>query len=195
MLTVLLYVVVMVVVGAALFAAASAVFGRGEALAPIPPGTTATVLPATDVTGVDVHNLRFQQVVRGYKTSEVDWALDRLAREIDGLRARVAEYERAGVPVPSDSGERYFEAGEFEAGEFEDFEPTDTDTDVDADTDEGAAEEFAHQGDADAETEAIATDAVAARAEAARVEAARTETGEAETGEAEGSEAERGEKP
>ncbi len=76
MLTVLLYVVVMVIVGAVLFAAASAVFGRGgEVLAPIPPGgTTATVLPATDVTGVDVRDLRFQQVVRGgYKTSEVDW--------------------------------------------------------------------------------------------------------------------------
>lgn len=96
MLTVLLYVVVMVVVGAVLFATASAVFGRGEVLAPIPPGTTATVLPATDVTGVDVRDLRFQQVARGYKTSEVDWALDRLAREIDGLRARVAEYENAG---------------------------------------------------------------------------------------------------
>lgn len=107
MLTVLLYVVVMVVVGAVLFATASAVFGRGEVLAPIPPGTTATVLPATDVTGVDVRDLRFQQVARGYKTSEVDWALDRLAREIDGLRARVAEYEdaeheNAAEPVTDD---------------------------------------------------------------------------------------------
>lgn len=149
MLTVLLYVVVMVVVGAVLFATASAAFGRGEVLAPIPPGTTATVLPATDVTGVDVRDLRFQQVARGYKTSEVDWALDRLAREIDGLRARVAEYEDAA---------EYEEAAEYEnAGE-----PV---------TDDGSA-------DADAETEAIATDAVAARAEAARAEKAGSEPGE-----------------
>ncbi len=37
MLTILLYVLVIVVVGAALFFVASVVFGRGEALAPIQP--------------------------------------------------------------------------------------------------------------------------------------------------------------
>lgn len=108
MLTVLLYVLVVAFVGAALFLAASAVFGRGEALAPIPPGTTATVLPATDVTGTDVRDLRFQQTVRGYKMGEVDWALDRLAREIDELRARLDEHEAAVPPGTSDgdSGDR-----------------------------------------------------------------------------------------
>ncbi|MDM7489580.1 DivIVA domain-containing protein [Rhodococcus sp. CSLK01-03] len=93
MLTVLLYLFVVVVVGAVLFLVASAVFGRGETLAPIPPGATATALPVTDVTGADVRELRFQQVLRGYKTAEVDWALDRLAHEIDDLRARLAAYE------------------------------------------------------------------------------------------------------
>ena len=108
MLTVLLYVLVIVVVGAALFFVASVVFGRGEALAPIPPGTTATVLPASDVTGTDVRDLRFQQTLRGYKMGEVDWALDRLAREIDELKARIEEYEVSAetpgddVPVPHD---------------------------------------------------------------------------------------------
>ncbi|NLU62176.1 DivIVA domain-containing protein [Rhodococcus sp. HNM0563] len=108
MLTVLLYVLVIVVVGAALFFVASVVFGRGEALAPIPPGTTATVLPASDVTGTDVRDLRFQQTLRGYKMGEVDWALDRLAREIDELKARIAEYEVSAetlgddVPLPDD---------------------------------------------------------------------------------------------
>lgn len=104
MVTVLLYVVVMVVVGAVLFLIASSVFGRSEVLAPIPPGTTATVLPATDVAGTDVRDLRFQQTWRGYKMSEVDWALDRLAREIDELRAELArtgdDPDRATLPGP-----------------------------------------------------------------------------------------------
>ena len=100
MLTVLLYLLVMVVVGAVLFLVASAVFGRGETLAPIPPGTTATALLVTDVTGADVRDLRFQQVLRGYKTAEVDWALDRLSHEIDDLRARLAAYEDAERGTP-----------------------------------------------------------------------------------------------
>lgn len=106
MLTVLLYVVVVVVVGAVLFFVASAVFGRGETLAPLSPGTTMTVLPATDVTGTDIRDLRFQQSARGYKMSEVDWALDRLAREVDELRGRLAEIEESpdpDSPLPGES--------------------------------------------------------------------------------------------
>ncbi|MEE2033682.1 DivIVA domain-containing protein [Rhodococcus chondri] len=109
MLTVLLYVGVMVLVGAVLFFVASTVFGRGEALAPIPPGTTTTVLPASDVTGRDIRDLRFQQVLRGYKMSEVDWALDRMAREIDDLRARLDEYEATAAPdeaAPAEASSR-----------------------------------------------------------------------------------------
>ncbi|MDX5309912.1 MAG: DivIVA domain-containing protein [Rhodococcus sp. (in: high G+C Gram-positive bacteria)] len=113
MLTVLLYLLVVVVVGAVLFLVASAVFGRGETLAPLPPGATATALPVTDVTGADVRELRFQQVLRGYKTAEVDWALDRLAHEIDDLRARLAEYENTGY----DNTE--FENTEYENTEYD----------------------------------------------------------------------------
>ncbi|WP_420881110.1 DivIVA domain-containing protein [Rhodococcus sp. (in: high G+C Gram-positive bacteria)] len=89
MLTVLIYLLVMVLVGGLLFLGASAVFGRSEELPPLPPGTTATVLPAADVTGADVKALRFQQTLRGYKAGEVDWALDRLGKEIDSLRAQL----------------------------------------------------------------------------------------------------------
>ncbi|MFD6893341.1 DivIVA domain-containing protein [Rhodococcus sp. NPDC060086] len=103
MLTILLYVLVIVVVGAALFVVATVVFGRGEALAPIPPGTTATVLPASEVTGTDVRDLRFQQTLRGYKMGEVDWALDRLAREIDELRGRIEEYEGSAETLGDDA--------------------------------------------------------------------------------------------
>ncbi|SNS88785.1 DivIVA domain-containing protein [Rhodococcoides kyotonense] len=95
MLTLLLYVVIIAVIAALLFFVASAVFGRGEELEPLPEGTTATVLPAEDVTGDDVRALRFQQTLRGYKPSEVDWALDRLGKEIDQLRARLATDEPA----------------------------------------------------------------------------------------------------
>ena len=96
MLTMLLYVLIVGVVAAVLFLLASAVFGRSEELGPLPRGTTATVLPAEDVTGADVRALRFQQVLRGYKASEVDWALDRLGAEIDALREQLARREEVG---------------------------------------------------------------------------------------------------
>ncbi|NMM83433.1 cell division protein DivIVA [Rhodococcus sp. SRB_17] len=91
MLTILLYLIVMALVGGAIFLAASAVFGRSEELPQLPPGTTATVLPAEGVTGADVDALRFQQVLRGYKASEVDWALHRLGMEIDYLRTQLEQ--------------------------------------------------------------------------------------------------------
>ena len=97
MTTVLIYLVVMAVVAGVVFLAASLVFGRGEELAPLPPGASPTRLPADEVTEQDVQDLRFQQVFRGYKMSEVDWALDRLGREVTELRARVAELEEHSV--------------------------------------------------------------------------------------------------
>jgi DivIVA domain-containing protein len=87
---VLLYLVVLVLVAIVLFGAASLLFGRGEQLPPLPRGTTATVLPAFGVTGTDVDAVKFTQVLRGYKTSEVDWVLDRLARELEALRGQLA---------------------------------------------------------------------------------------------------------
>ncbi|WP_309117127.1 DivIVA domain-containing protein [Saccharothrix sp.] len=91
----LIYLLVMVLVAAVVFLLASLVFGRGEELEPLPPGASPTRLPAEDVTADDIRGLQFQQVFRGYKMTEVDWALDRLATEVDRLRARVAELEAA----------------------------------------------------------------------------------------------------
>ncbi|KKE98787.1 DivIVA domain-containing protein [Mycolicibacterium obuense] len=88
---VLLYLVVLVLVGVVLFAIGSVLFGRGEVLPPLPKATTATSLPATEITGADVEALKFTQTLRGYKASEVDWALERLGREIDELRAELAQ--------------------------------------------------------------------------------------------------------
>ena len=96
MLTLLLYVIIIAVIAALLFFVASAVFGRGEELAPLPDGRTATVLPAEGVTGDDVKMLSFQQSLRGYSQSEVDWALDRLGAEIDLLRSRLAAVDGPG---------------------------------------------------------------------------------------------------
>ena len=95
-----MYLLVVAVVAAALFGLAALVFGRGEELAPLPPGATPTRLPAGAVDGDDVRRLQFQQAVRGYRMDEVDWVLERLADELDrveaerdGLLARVAHLE------------------------------------------------------------------------------------------------------
>lgn len=84
--TALVYVLVLAVVAGLVFVLAAAVFGRGEELAPLAPDATPTRLPSREVTGDDVRELRFQQVLRGYRMAEVDWALDRLAGEVDRLR-------------------------------------------------------------------------------------------------------------
>ncbi len=86
-----MYVIGLVVVVAVLFAIIWLVFGRGEELPPLEPGTTLTRLPLAGITGRDVRGLVFQQTVRGYKADEVDWALEKLAREIDELRATVLD--------------------------------------------------------------------------------------------------------
>jgi DivIVA domain-containing protein len=92
---VLLYLVVLILVAIVLFGAASVLFGRGEQLPPLPQATTATVLPAFGVTGADVDAVKFTQVLRGYKTSEVDWVLDRLGRELETLRGQLGTVRAA----------------------------------------------------------------------------------------------------
>lgn len=110
--TALIYLLVVAAVGAALFGIATLVFGRGEELAPLPPGATPTRLPAGEIGGADVRELRFQQALRGYRMEEVDWVLDRLADELDrtgaqrdGLLARVAELESALAAAPGVAAE------------------------------------------------------------------------------------------
>ncbi|MGZ6780372.1 MAG: DivIVA domain-containing protein [Mycobacterium sp.] len=87
---ILLYLVVLILVAIVLFGVGSVLFGRGEVLPPLPSSTTATVLPASGVTGADVEAVKFTQTLRGYKTSEVDWVLDRLGQELDLLRGQLA---------------------------------------------------------------------------------------------------------
>ena len=99
---ILLYLVVMILVAIVLFGIASVVFGRGEPLPPLPRATTATMLPALEVTGADVEAVKFAQVLRGYKTNEVDWVLDRLGAEIDQLRAELDAVRVGAGPVGPD---------------------------------------------------------------------------------------------
>lgn len=107
--TLLLYLLIMVVVVAAVFAVVWFVFGRGEELPPIDDETTLTRLPAAGIAGDDVRSLVFAQTVRGYKPREVDWALERLAAEIDELRAVVLTLQaRDGAePVSTESRSVY----------------------------------------------------------------------------------------
>jgi DivIVA domain-containing protein len=103
---VLLYLVVLILVAVVLFGVASLTFGRGERLPPLPRATTATALPPSDVTGADVDAVKFTQVLRGYKTSEVDWVLDRLGQELDLLRGQLAAVRAAhGVDDAEESDE------------------------------------------------------------------------------------------
>jgi DivIVA domain-containing protein len=109
---VLLYLVVLILVAVVLYGLGSVLFGRGEPLPPLPRATTATVLPASGVTGDDVDAVKFTQTLRGYKTSEVDWVLDRLGQELDLLRGQLAAVRAAhGVDDDTDEPDEPVEGG------------------------------------------------------------------------------------
>ena len=80
--------------------------GRGEPLPPLPRGTTPTVLPASGVTGADVDSVKFTQTLRGYKTSEVDWVLDRLGQELDQLRGQLSSVHAVAAAEMAADDER-----------------------------------------------------------------------------------------
>ena len=108
---VLLYLVVLILIAIVLFALGSVLFGRGEQLPPLPRDTTATVLPASGVTGADVEAVKFSQTLRGYKTSEVDWVLDRLGQELDLVRGQLAAVRAAHGIHDDDAAEHHIDGG------------------------------------------------------------------------------------
>ena len=78
-----------VVVLAVVFVVAVFVFGRGERMAPLPAQTSPAELPDRGITAQDVHNVKFAMALRGYRMSDVDWTLERLALRIDELTKQV----------------------------------------------------------------------------------------------------------
>jgi DivIVA domain-containing protein len=94
--TVLQYLVIAAVIGLVVFGLAVFVFGRGEQLAPLSPRTSPTELPDNKITADDVRTVRFAMALRGYRMSDVDWALERMAEELDRLRAQVAALSGEG---------------------------------------------------------------------------------------------------
>ncbi|MEP6562737.1 MAG: DivIVA domain-containing protein [Nakamurella sp.] len=104
MTTVLQYLVVAAVIGLVVFGIAVFVFGRGEQLAALSPRVSPTELPDTQITPDDVRKVRFAMALRGYRMSDVDWALDRMAGELERLRTEVADLSGAGVDPGSATG-------------------------------------------------------------------------------------------
>lgn len=100
MTTVLQYLIIAILIAAVLFVLAMLVFGRGEQLPPLAARTSPAQLPASDIVGEDVRKVRFSLAVRGYRMSDVDWTLERLAGELDRTRQRLAELEGPVVQVP-----------------------------------------------------------------------------------------------
>lgn len=63
-------------------------------LADVPPDRPDLALPAGPVTAADVEGLRLSVAVRGYRMSEVDEVLARLAAELAERDQRIAELEQ-----------------------------------------------------------------------------------------------------
>jgi DivIVA domain-containing protein len=103
--TVLQYLVIAAVIGLVVFGLVVFVFGRGEQLAPLSPRTSPTELPDHDMAAADVRKVRFAMALRGYRMSDVDWALDKMADEIDRLRDEVARLSgESGGDTHTDDG-------------------------------------------------------------------------------------------
>ena len=130
--TVLQYLVIAAVIGGIVFALAVFVFGRGEQMAALPARTSPTELPDEGMTGTDVRSVRFAMALRGYRMSDVDWALERIAAELDALRAQLADrtpvpvatVEQAADAMTDDLAERRAGTGQAPAGAAEQPDPT-----------------------------------------------------------------------
>lgn len=90
MTTVLQYLVIAAVIGLLLFGVSLLLFGRGERLSALPARTSPAQLPERGIDGGDVRRVRFALALRGYRMSDVDWTLDRLADELDRTQVELA---------------------------------------------------------------------------------------------------------
>lgn len=101
----LVYLLGLVAVVGVLFLVTSALFGRGEDLAPMPPDASPVALPENrPVSGRVVRGLRLPVVLRGYRMSDVDWVLDRLADQLDERDEEIARLRAAVYADPRSGG-------------------------------------------------------------------------------------------
>ena len=82
---------VLVMGGVAMVAA-----GRGQPLSEAYDDRPDVVLPVGEIGADDLRRTRFSLALRGYRMSEVDTLLDRLARQLDGEPPRTAPQD--GLP-------------------------------------------------------------------------------------------------
>jgi DivIVA domain-containing protein len=103
--TFLTYLLGLVVAGGLLFLLASFAFGRGEQLAPMPPGGSPVELPDDrPAGGDDLRQLRLSVVLRGYRMAEVDWVLDQVASQLDARDQELARLRGLLGPRPEQVG-------------------------------------------------------------------------------------------
>ena len=74
--------------------------GRGQPMSEAYDDRPDPVLPVGEISGDDLRRTRFSLALRGYRMSEVDALLDRLARQLDG-----ASPETHSEPSPRVRGE------------------------------------------------------------------------------------------
>ncbi len=114
--TALVYLLVMIAVAAVVFVCAALIFGRGEELAPLPPGHTPTRLPRERHRrrrraggAVPAGAARVPDVRGGLDLDRLATELDRTEDERAALRSRIDELERPRVdeltpPVAPENG-------------------------------------------------------------------------------------------
>jgi len=104
----LIYALGLIVIGGVLFLLASLIFGRGEDLPALPAGGTPTELPDDrPLTAADAREVRLPVTVRGYRMTDADWVIERMADALDDRDVEIASLRRqlaAGATGPPRTG-------------------------------------------------------------------------------------------
>ncbi|MGY1634305.1 DivIVA domain-containing protein [Geodermatophilus sp. SYSU D01186] len=107
MLSAVVFVVVVLVVGALVFLGGSLLLGRGETRPPADPDRSPLELPEDrPVTADDLRAARISVTVRGYRMTEVDWLVEQMAQTLEERDAQLAELrgrlDDRGAPARDD---------------------------------------------------------------------------------------------
>ena len=79
--------------------------GRGQPMSEAYDDRPDPVLPVGEIDGDDLRRTRFTLALRGYRMSEVDALLDRLARQLDAGGARRRPRQDGVPPLPRVRGD------------------------------------------------------------------------------------------